>query len=259
MAELGSEIEYLESQDVLLFRVAEAIKIVDDSCAIVQFGSSVSNKNSNDIDLLVMSNIDYSGSVYRSSIENLKNDLLSGNPSAGFDVYCGKMQDKTDGVIRNLRLNHLPIVAKFVLGPCPPSQDAVHLHIMGPITRRQFVLFCEYFPFHSKVIIVKSRTISGNIEMSDFEKHIKLEEEEFIRLALSLKTRVEKSGDAIDVRKCIRKIVMNFNLLKDRVCNVACLSFGNMGNHPTSVAGETCLKPVFFDIYAKMFSEIGVR
>ena len=94
--------------------------------------------------------------------------------------------------------------------------------------------------------------------MAEFDKYIKLEKSEYKILALALKTRVDKSNDTIDIKKCIRKLILNFNLLKRNVYdyNLSYSSFEINHKYYASINDNNCLKSFFNDIYKKLCYEI---
>ena len=88
--------------------------------------------------------------------------------------------------------------------------------------------------------------------------NIKLEKNEYKKLSLSLKERVEKSENSIDIEKCIRKMTLNFNLLKRNICEHNVLDLSSELKHKYSILPNEVayLKSRFLDINKKTCDEI---
>jgi len=203
----------------LLFQLSDAIKSIDQECSLIQFGSSLSSAfyNKMDIDLLILSKKDYSQNQYDERLIHLKQNLIGGGNASSFKIDCPEIELKIRSVLKTQISADLLIIPKFVFGPFQykpihSNKRIVFLHFKGPINREQFLSFCEEFPFHGKSILLNHKVISGHFNEEFFLTKINLKWSEFLIFSDALKKRVEKSKERIDIKKCIRKLVLNYNM-----------------------------------------------
>ncbi|MDB5006273.1 MAG: hypothetical protein JWP45_666 [Mucilaginibacter sp.] len=211
-----------DSINSLLINVGERIKAFDQSITIIRFGSSLDRLQSNylDIDILLLSDEDYLGETVGESIRCLRERLILGNATQGFDTQVREIVNTVHSELKSCdkseAINYMP---KFIFGPMPyDSNDAdkinVYLHFKGPLNTVQFEMFCKEMPLHAYSLIHNHGTIFGSLDVRNFERSLILNNEILDLFNAGLEIRVNQSNNTSDIIKCIRKLILNYRASK---------------------------------------------
>jgi hypothetical protein len=201
----------------LLTKIGVELRKIDPSIEIIRFGSSLqqlSNDNI-DVDILLLSLIDYLHESINDSIKTLKEKLVRGEAISGFDTNVPMISDVVKGVIfSETCADGIHFIPKFVFGPFAYDADRlnglnVYLHIKGPLIYSQFLMFCEEMPLHAWSLIENHTMILGSGSIVVFKPLIKLDEKSLELFNEGLRIRVENSTDNFDIIKCIKKLILN--------------------------------------------------
>ena len=202
----------------LLSSLASSYKEIDPLITIVQFGSSTFSKNTNDIDILLLSNHSFCEGFHKKLLD-LRTNLLQGIPNYGFGINSKVFTEQTLKIIGQAPFQNLTICPKFIIGPYRKNHDLfqpnLFLHFKGPITKLEFILFCNIFPFHAKSILSSSQIVIGEFNRDFFDQAISINANDYAQFNNGLRQRVMASNEVSDIKKCTRKLLMNYFIFLD--------------------------------------------
>jgi len=206
-----------ENVTKLLLMLGNSYQVVDKSISLIHFGSTVNKIDSLplDIDILVLSENEYVDK--KSKIKKMRKGLLNGKAFSGFRTHYPKIEKITSEIILNQHFfSKVDIIPKFVFGPfkydATKKKDRIYLHFKGPLTTEEFLFFFNQLPFHGISIIENGYPIIGSLpfkkRLSNFRVSIDLLRE----FNKGLYLRVRESSNPHDIKKCIKKLIMNLDI-----------------------------------------------
>lgn len=197
---------------------ADCIAAYDVSMSVVQFGSSINNVESEqlDLDILILTDTDYYNGNFVDNLENLRSGLLAGKIHKGFAPERLEIERIALEFVAVNRFENADVSLQFAFGPITYQYNLrgrkIYLHCKGPITKEQFILFCQRFPFHGSSIISDSTVIHGQFDKKSFMDHIEVTVDELEAFNDGLRIRVLNSSTPHDIKKCIRKLLLNLKV-----------------------------------------------
>jgi hypothetical protein len=238
--------------------LANRLILLDNSISVIRFGSSLNYlaEGGLDIDILLLSKKSYFNKEMYSNIESLKQNLIDGQNVVGYPMANKKIEEVFANYIQSQSVfENSTIIPKFILGPfiienVNQGNSHIYLHVKGPITEDEFCFFCKELPFHGYSILANHKVVSGEFDTKLFFRGINLTGEKLKLFNLGLKKRVEKSRSLTEIRKCYKKILLNYNIYNQS-------STGLMQqNQIEQIKNIECLKKLFSDIYQKIEREV---
>lgn len=201
-----------------LSALAAVWQTVDSSVSIIHFGSSLQKVDDKivDIDVLLLSNRVGFDSFFSTKLARFKDELLSGNGLSGFDNPQRAFEEETSLFLsRQQILTDCKVMAKFMFGPFKyeipdATKRNIFIHIKGPLFPAQFAEFCTLFPFHACSILNNNAVIHGKFEKYTYEDKININRKELNEFNRGLLLRMANSSHIFEVKKCLKKIVLNF-------------------------------------------------
>ena len=207
----------------LLDEINSSLKRFDKSLSMIWFGSSLEQLLGNviDIDLLLLSQTSYFPDKIPLYVTELKKNLQRGNNVQGYPLANVEIAKIFDAAIQRQRfITNSDIVPKFIFGPLndlkiTSGKTQIFLHIKGPLTEDEFSLFCQELPFHGAALLKKHKVISGEFNCRAFGDKISISLPALKQFNEGLLKRAEFSDSAFEIKKCIRKLALNYDVYRD--------------------------------------------
>lgn len=201
----------------LLDAITRALQAFDENITIFQFGSGSMKaaQVGTDVDLMILSDRLAESRNFQGRLEDLREGLLSGDPTGSFDTDSGLLNATVLPLARQFSTEQVRIVPVFAFGPLPDIKltGTVPLHINGPISPAQLHAFCRVLPLHARAIIHNARVLAGIFDPWQYACDTHCDEEELRKWLLSLKVRFRQGGYQ-NPRKMLRKLLLNIAMYR---------------------------------------------
>lgn len=210
---------------------------------IYWFGSSARKKymSNMDIDLLIINKSNIVRENFETSLKKMHYSLTSNEVPYSFCTFDHSVYVSIKDVVeKNQKYDSYNVIPKFIFGPLKTmskKRQDITLHIKGPISDNEFILFCHYFPFHAKSIIYNHISFNSNHRLSCHGQFIEITETDYALWVNSLNSRVERSEDILEIQKCLSKLIYIYlvfngiyrfdNKVIENLAGISCLSAGN--------------------------------
>jgi hypothetical protein len=208
------------SIDNFIIDLEIVLKEYDKSLSLIRFGSSLKQiPDCNlDLDILLISDKSYYGSNFYHKLNTLKENLLNGISANGFYLENDELNTTVNSFLeKQFHFERSKVFSQFVFGPqiiYPSSilDSNIYLHFKGPLTILEYEQFSKALPFHSYSLKENHKIISQEFNTNKLFNEIILSINLLEAFNQGLYTRVVNSNSILEVKKCINKLVLNYNL-----------------------------------------------